>query len=99
LADLHTHFYPFRGIFATCEKEIAPASALSGIHTPALIPRGSASKGGVLHRTFLRAEGGQAAPEYALILALVTAGLILVFSSLGATTVRLVDEVITAFAP
>jgi Flp pilus assembly pilin Flp len=38
-------------------------------------------------------------PEYALILALVTAGLIFVFSSLGGTTVRLFDEVLTAFVP
>jgi len=36
-------------------------------------------------------------PEYALILSLVAAGLVLVYSSLGATTVHLFDEVLTAF--
>jgi Flp pilus assembly pilin Flp len=92
--------YPFRVIFASGAKEIPESAALSGIKPPVLIPRRPASKGGVLHRTLLRiarAEGGQAMPEYALILSLVAAGLVLVYSSLGATTARLFSEVLTAF--
>lgn len=66
---------------------------------PHLISRRPAAKGGVLYtfRRIARAEGGQAMPEYALILSLVAAGLVLVYSSLGATTVHLFDEVLTAF--
>lgn len=45
----------------------------------------------------MRAEEGQAMPEYALILSLVAAGLILVYSSLGATTARLFSEILSAF--
>jgi Flp pilus assembly pilin Flp len=37
--------------------------------------------------------------EYAVILGLVTAALVLVFSSLGATTVHLFDLVVTRFGP
>lgn len=87
-------------IFANGAKETPERSALTGIKSLILTPRWSASKGGVLHRTLLRiarAEGGQAMPEYALILSLVAAGLVLVFSSLGVTTARLFSEVLTAF--
>lgn len=44
-------------------------------------------------------EAGQAAVEYAVILALVAAGLVLAFASLGATTVHLFQTVITAWVP
>jgi Flp pilus assembly pilin Flp len=37
--------------------------------------------------------------EYALILGLVTAALVFVFSSLGATTVHLFDEVVSQLGP
>ena len=37
--------------------------------------------------------------EYALILGLVTAALVFVFSSLGATTVRLFNQVVSQLGP
>jgi len=40
-------------------------------------------------------EEGQAMVEYAAILGLVAATLVLVFSSLGATTLHLFDEVVS----
>jgi len=40
-------------------------------------------------------EEGQAMAEYALILGLVTAALVLAFSSLGAATVHLFDSVVS----
>ena len=45
------------------------------------------------------AEAGQAAVEYALIIALVAAGLVLAYASLGATTLGLFISVITAWSP
>jgi Flp pilus assembly pilin Flp len=43
-------------------------------------------------------EAGQAMPEYALILGLLVLGLIAVFSSLGQTCLRLLQETLNAFA-
>ena len=57
--------------------------------------------GGGRHHTIFRVgrEGGQAMAEYAVILGLVTAALVFVFSSLGATTVHLFDEVVSQLGP
>lgn len=55
------------------------------------------SKGGVGHSTILRvvSEDGQAMVEYAAVLGLIAATLVLAFSSLGATTVHLFEEVVS----
>jgi Flp pilus assembly pilin Flp len=44
-------------------------------------------------------EGGQAMAEYAVILGLVAAALVLVFSQLGTATVHLFDEVVSQLGP
>jgi Flp pilus assembly pilin Flp len=67
------------------------------IETFSHIRRRSRSKGGVEHRTIFRIarEEGQAMVEYAVILALVAATLVLVFSSLGGTAANLFDQVVS----
>jgi Flp pilus assembly pilin Flp len=78
-------------------KENESRLAHRDIHAFGLIRRWSRSKGGAGIRTKLRVvrEEGQAMVEYAAILGLVAATLVLAFSSLGATTLHLFDEVVT----
>ena len=45
----------------------------------------------------IAADRGQAVPEYALIIALVTTVLIASYQVLGSTTLRLIEEVVAAF--
>jgi Flp pilus assembly pilin Flp len=57
-------------------------------------------KGGAEHHRIVRtsaAQDGQAAVEYAVILALVAAGLIVAYGLLGDTVVALYDRVVAAF--
>jgi Flp pilus assembly pilin Flp len=78
-------------------KEVAPRPLSVRINTDVLI---DAAEGGGAHRVIVRgiaAERGQAVPEYALIIALVTTVLIASYQVLGSTALRLIEEVVAAF--
>jgi Flp pilus assembly pilin Flp len=88
-------------IFRTWRKRTDRTALIAVINAFGLNRRRIRSKGGGRHRTIFRVvrEEGQAMAEYAVILGLVTATLVLVFSSLGATTVHLFDEVVSQLGP
>jgi Flp pilus assembly pilin Flp len=78
------------------EKELARRPLSVRIETDVLIH----AQGGGAHQRIVRgiaAERGQAVPEYALIIALVTTVLIASYQLLGSTTLRLLEEVVSAF--
>jgi Flp pilus assembly pilin Flp len=84
-------------IFRTRRKRTNRASLIAVINAYGLSRKRICSKGGGRHRTIfgVAREEEQAMAEYAVILGLVTAALVLVFSSLGATTVHLFDQVVS----
>jgi Flp pilus assembly pilin Flp len=83
-------------IFATRRKKAPGVALIADIHTFAHI-RKCRSKGGRGHTSLriVRGEDGQAMAEYAVILALVAGALILAYTSLGETSVRLFDSVVS----
>ena len=86
-------------IFRTTRKRRADPSLIAVINAYGLNRKRTCSNGGGRHQAIFRVgrEEGQAMAEYAVILGLVTATLVLVFSSLGATTVHLFDQVVSKF--
>jgi Flp pilus assembly pilin Flp len=96
LRHAHTLLVPLSGDFSHKPKETNRRPLLADIHTFGHSRKTRRSKGGTEHITtrILRDEG-QAVVEYAAILALVAALLVFAFSSLGAATVHLFDEVVS----
>ena len=88
-------------IFRTTRKRRADPSLIAVINAYGLNRKRTCSNGGGRHQAIFRVgrEEGQAMAEYAVILGLVTAALVFVYSSLGATTVHLFDEVVSQLGP
>jgi len=89
--------YLFRVIFRTRRKNPRAVVLIADIHTFGDIRKRLRSKGGRGHFSLriVRGEDGQAMAEYAVILALIAATLILTYSLLGETTAHLFDSVVS----
>lgn len=94
-----TEFYAylFRVIFRAARKNPSRVVLIADIHTFGDIRKRLRSKGGRGHFSLriVRGEDGQAMAEYAVILGLIAATLILTYSTLGETTARLFESVVS----
>ena len=96
-ATRQSYSYLYRVIFRTRRKNVRAVVLIADIHTFAHIGKRLRSKGGRGHFSFriVRGEDGQAMAEYAVILGLIAATLILTYSTLGETTARLFESVVS----
>jgi Flp pilus assembly pilin Flp len=84
-------------IFRRTRKKPRRVALIADIHTFVHIRKHHCSKGGRGHISLriVRGEDGQAMAEYAVILGLIAATLVLVFSSLGAAALQLFNAAVS----
>ena len=84
-------------IFRTRRKNARGVALIADIHTFGHIRKRLRSKGGRGHISLriVHGQDGQAMAEYAVILGLIAATLVLVLSSLGGTTAQLFDRLVS----